>query len=121
MSNFFFFDTYALIEIIRGSPAYKRFESVLGMTTIFNLAELNYILKKEMAKEKADWYTQIYGSFLIETTLEDIKTAMDFKTKNRQFSIPDAVGYTMAKKNKALFLTGDGEFEGLEEVEYIKK
>ncbi len=113
MNNFFFFDTYAFIEVIRGNPNYKRFENALVITTIFHLAELNYILKKEMTKEKADWYTQMYGAFLVEVAVEDIKIAMDFKTKYRHFSIPDAVGYTMAKKHKALFLTGDSGFEGL--------
>ncbi|MBI4163979.1 MAG: PIN domain-containing protein [Candidatus Aenigmarchaeota archaeon] len=120
MSEIFFFDTYAFIETIRGNPKYESFESAAIITTIFNLAELNYILKKEMTKERADGYTQDYSVFLVEVTLEDIKTAMDFKTKNRKLSIPDAVGYIVAKKFGAKFVTGDGDFENLPNVEFIR-
>ncbi len=120
MNEIFFFDTYAFIEVIRGNPDYKRFESIPIITTIFNLAELNYIIKKEMSKEKADYYTQEYWVFVVEVALEDIKSAMDFKIKNKGFSIPDAVGYIVAKKYGAKFLTGDPGFKGLQSVEFVK-
>lgn len=120
MSELFFFDTYAFIEVIRGNANYKRFENVPIITTIFNMAELNYILKKEMSKEKADAYTQDYGTFLVDVNLDDIKAAMDLKTKHRNFSIPDAIGYIIAKKYGAKFLTGDGGFEHLPNVEFVK-
>ena len=120
MPEIFFFDTYAFIEVIRGNPNYKRFEPATIITTIFNLAELNYILRKEMSGEKADFYTEQYSVFKVDVTLEDIKTAMDFKTMHRSFSIPDAVGYFVAKKYGAKFVTGDHGFEGLPNVEFVK-
>ena len=120
MSELFFFDTYAFIEVIRGNTNYKKFENVSIITTIFNLAELNYILKKEMSKERADAYTQDYGIFLAEVNLEDIKVAMDLKIKHRDFSIPDAIGYIIAKKYGAKFLTGDKGFKDLPNVEFVK-
>ena len=120
MSDLYFFDTYAFIEIIRGNPNYRRFESASVVTTIFNLAELNYVLKKEMNKDRVDYYTQEYWIFLVEVALEDIKSAMDFKTKNRDFSIPDSIGYIVAKRLGAKFLTGDGGFKNLPYVEFVK-
>ncbi len=120
MSEIFFFDTYAFIEVIRGNINYEKFENALGVTTVFNLAELNYILKKEMSKEKADSYIDAYSIFLIETGLQDVKNAMDFKTKNREVSIPDAIGYTIAKRLGIKFLTGDQYFENLSGVEFVK-
>ena len=120
MSEVFFFDTYAFIEIIRGSQSYKKFESVSIITTIFNMAELNYILKKEMSKEKADAYIQDYGIFLVDVNLDDIKAAMDLKTKHRDFSIPDVIGYIIARKYGAKFLTGDGGFKDFPNVEFVK-
>ena len=120
MTEIFFFDTYAFIEIIRGNTNYKKFEDVPIITTVFNLAELNYILKKEMNKERADSYTEDYSIFLVEVTLEDVKTSMDFKTKSRGLSIPDCIGYTIAKKFGAKFLTGDSGFEKLPNVEFVK-
>ncbi len=38
----YFFDTYAFFEIIRGNPGYRKYAEVQAITTIFNLAELNY-------------------------------------------------------------------------------
>jgi len=117
----FFFDTYAFIEVIRGNPSYKKFENVPVITTIFNIAELSYILKKEMSKEKADEYAEQYNAFVVAVTIEDIKNATDFKIKNREFSLPDAVGYTVAKKYGAKFLTGDEDFKNMSDVEFVKK
>ncbi len=117
----YFFDTYAFFEIIRGNPGYEKYKNVLAATTIFNLAELNYNLKKEIDEKKADELTEKYKSFLIEVHLEDIKKAMSFKKKYKFFSIPDAVGYIIAKRINAKFLTGDEGFRGFESVELVKK
>ena len=56
----FFFDTYAFFEIIRGNPKYDKYKEVNVATTIFNLAELNYNLKKEMKDEMANEFTEKY-------------------------------------------------------------
>ena len=120
-SNLFFFDTYAFIEVIRGNPAYKRFENVPIITTILNIAELNYILKKEMSKEKADGYADQYSIYIVDITVEDIKNATDLKIKNRNFSLPDAIGYIIAEKHDARFLTGDEDFKNMSNVEFVKK
>ncbi|MFO8016080.1 MAG: PIN domain-containing protein [Candidatus Woesearchaeota archaeon] len=115
-----FFDTYAFFEIIRGNPEYKRYEEAIALTSIFNLAELNYGLKKEFDKKTADKYTDKYTPFLVETNTENIKEAMSLKLNNKKISIPDAVGYTLAKKFGVKFLTGDKEFENMPHVEFVK-
>ncbi len=116
----YFFDTYAFFEIIKGSPKYKAYADNEAVTTLFNLAELNYGLKKEMSKELSDQYTTKYHPYAVDATIEDIKNAMDLKTMKRKLSIPDAVGYTMAKRLNVKFLTGDSDFEGMENVEFVK-
>ncbi len=117
----YFFDTYAFIEIIRGNEKYKLYSNANIITTIFNLAELNYNLKKEMTKEKADKYTKDYFDFIVEISFEDLKEAMDLKIKNKDFSIPDVIGYVIAKKHKVKFLTGDEGFRNFDNVEFVKK
>jgi len=117
----FFFDTYAFFEIIRGNPKYERYRNVIAITTIFNLAELNYNLKKEMKDELADEFTEKYKNYLIEVEVDDIKTAMSFKNKNKQLSIPDAIGYIIANRLNIKFLTGDEGFRNLDNVEFVKK
>lgn len=120
MDNLFFFDTYAFFEIINGNPNYKRYEEVNAITSIFNLAELNYGLKKEKDKKIADEITEKYRVFLVDVTLDDVKEAMNLKIKNKCLSIPDAIGYIVAQKNNALFLTGDKEFNDMAGVEFVK-
>jgi len=120
MGEIYFFDTYAFFEIIHGNSNYKKYEEANVITTIFNLAELNYGLKKEKNKEIADEITEKYRVFLVDVTLDDIKEAMNLKLKNKQLSIPDVVGYVISKKFNAKFLTGDKEFKNMANVEFIK-
>ena len=120
MSETFFFDTYAIFEIIKGNPKYGPYTTSRIVTTIFNLAELNRNLKKERDKKVADEYTDKYFEFIIDVTLEDIKNAMDLKITKKKLSIPDAIGYTVAKRLGIKFLTGDNDFEGMEDVEFVK-
>ncbi|MBI2148902.1 PIN domain-containing protein [Candidatus Woesearchaeota archaeon] len=121
MPDTYFFDTYAIFEIIGGNPKYHFYINSIPITTIFNLAELNYNLKKEMEKYKADIITEKYWECLEEVYIEDIKKAMDLKTKYRNLSIPDVIGYVVAKRLGIKFLTGDEAFRNMENVEFIKK
>ena len=121
MTETYFFGTYALFELIRGKPKYEKYINCKGILTIFNLAELNYNLKKEMTKKQADDYINKYKDFLVTVTLNDIQEAMDPKTKRRNLSIPDAIGYTIAKRFQVKFLTGDSDFIDLSNVEFVQK
>ena len=117
----YFFDTYAYFEIVRGNPKYKKYEDSIAVTTIFNLAELNYGLKKEISKELADDITDRYADHVMDVHNEIIKEAMDLKHRNKNLSIPDAVGYTVAKKLNIKFLTGDDDFKDFDNVEFVRK
>ena len=110
----FYFDTYAFIEIINGSESYLPYEEVLGVTTIFNLAELNWCLKKKVSESIADELTEKYKGLLVEVTVNDVKRAMSFRRMHKGISIPDAIGYTVAKKMNVKFLTGDEGFKDSE-------
>ena len=116
----YFFDTYAFFEIINGNPKYKIYVDCDVTTTIFNLAELNYGLKKKMSKELSDKYTNNYYQYVVEVSIDDIKNAMDFKMIHKKLSIPDVVGYTLAKRLGIKFLTGDTGFEDMDNVEFVK-
>jgi len=45
---------------------------------------------------------------------------MKYKFKNQKLSFIDCIGYILAKKHKAKFLTGDEKFKGKENVEFVK-
>jgi len=120
MNNYFFLDTYAIFEFLSGNPNYTKYKKARHTLTIFNLIELNYNLKKEISKSKADKITSDYYPLATNILLEDIISAMDLKSKNRKLSAPDCIGYTVAKRLGAKFLTGDKAFENIQGVEFVK-
>ncbi len=119
--NKYFFDSYALFEIAYGNEKFKSYAEVGGLTTLFNIAELNYGLKKEKSALEADMITDKFRSNTIKVLWQDIKEAMDIKIKHKKMSIPDVIGYTVAKRLSIKFLTGDSDFKDFENVEFVKK
>lgn len=118
-----FYDTYAILEIIKGNPNYKAYLKDVGIvTTKLNLMELYYRLYVLHGIETAEIYYQKYKPFVIEVSDSLIKKAMVFKAenKNKDLSYVDCIGYIYAKENKIKFLTGDKQFEGMENVEFAK-
>jgi predicted nucleic acid-binding protein len=118
--NSYFFDTYSFFEVLKGNPSYAKYNDSAIATTIFHLAELNFCLKKRAEPAFADRLVDSYRSCLIEVTLEDVKSAMGFKLNHKNMSIPDAIGYVVAKRLGVLLVTGDDHFKGLGNVEFVK-
>ena len=118
----YFFDTYALRELIKGGANYKPFVDTIIIVTIFNLMELHYGLLKDHTKEIADHYFDYFRKFAIPVDDETIKQAYEFRYKHKKsnLSYVDCIGYTVARMQNISFLTGDKEFEGIEGVEFVK-
>lgn len=118
----YFFDTYAMFEMIHGNRNYLPYKNALAITTKLNLMELHYRILMLYGREYAE---KAYNKFLeitIELTDDIIKQANEFKLKNRKkkLSYVDCVGYVLARINRAKFLTGDKEFEKIDDVEFVK-
>ena len=122
----YYADTYALVEILRGSPAYERYAGEELVTSEFNLLELAYALTRDYGREKAVKILRITRAFvtIVQPTDEDYAEAsalrMELKKQNKNLSLIDTLGYVLAKRLKILFLTGDREFKDLDGVEYVK-
>ena len=118
----YFFDTYAIIEIIKENKAYSRYSKELIITSILNFGELYYALLKDFNEIIANEWRRILEQTLLSIDTNVIVKAMIFKYENRNknFSFIDCVGYVLAKENNLIFLTGDKEFEDLEGVEFVK-
>ena len=119
----FFFDTYALYEIIEGGENYKRYtKSIVIVTTKLNLMELFYGLLIRYDEKTANNFYEKFLSYC--TGIEDniIKKAMIFRAlnKKRNLSYIDCIGYILAKQRNVKFLTGDKEFENMDNVEFVK-
>ena len=119
----YFFDTYAIIEILKGNPNYEHYVEVDYVITQLNLIELHYYMLRTFGEKDAEM-----------TLAKALKNAADFgedviaaankfryKNKSKEFSTADCIGYAYALKNSLLFVTGDKEFEGLPGVDFVKK
>lgn len=118
----YFFDSYAIAELIHGNPNYENFADEPVVITIFNLAEIYSIALKNYDDEKADEIYDEYSKFVVEIPDSVLKEAVKFRKtyKRRDLSYTDCIGYLYAIKNNMKFLTGDKEFEGLKGVEFVK-
>ncbi len=119
----YFFDTYAFYELIKGNPNYKKYEKEITLiTTKLNLMELHYGLLRDEGEEIAEVYYEKFLKFCVEIDDNTIKTANTFRLKNykRKLSYVDCLGYILAKKFNAKFLTGDEQFKDFENVEFVK-
>ena len=117
-----FFDTYALYEIVKGNPDYSSYLDEKGFTTIFHLAEFYYAILREYGADMAEELYFEFHEFAQPVDDEIIIEAMQFRFKNKKkkLSYADSIGYIYAEKHKIKFVTGDKEFEGLPNTEFIK-
>ena len=117
----YFFDAYAVIEIIKGNLNYTPYLDVEPIINNFTFAELCYYWFREKEINAED-YVYKYSKSIVSVKPEWIIEAMKLRVelKNRNVSVPDCVGYIMAKNLGIKFLTGDKEFEHFDNVEFIK-
>lgn len=116
----YFFDTYAILEIINGTKSYEPYINSGVILTKLNLFELFCSLLKLHTKEKAIYYLQQYSQFVVDFDEHDIEAAAEVKLKNKSLSMTDCIGYIVALKNNVKFLTGDKGFKDVPNVEFAK-
>ena len=118
----YFLDSYALIEIIKENQNYKKFQETLNFTSLMNLLEIHYIISKDFGPKKADEIINKFKKILIDINIQDIEEASRFRIKNikKGFSYVDCLGYSISINRGLVFVTGDKEFENLENVEFVK-
>lgn len=121
MTSKFLFDTYAIMEVIDGNEDYFDYLDCEVVINTFIFSELCYVLFRDKARNAKE-YLKKYSKHISSVKSEWIEEAMQFrlKWKDRRVSITDCVSYIMAKKMGLKFLTGDKEFEGLDNVEFVK-
>ncbi|MFH1408423.1 MAG: PIN domain-containing protein [Nanoarchaeota archaeon] len=118
----FFFDTHALIELVKANPYYRKYGEALILTSQHNLIEFYYSLIHDFDEKTAK---AVYYHFkeCVQVVSDDINfEAMEMKKKckKRNLSYVDCIGYISAKQQNIKFLTGDKEFEHMQNVEFVK-
>ena len=122
LKSSYFWDTYAVIELLEGNPNYEEYSKEKIVITVFNLVEIYYYALREYSELEANEIYERYKLFVVKISDSILKQAMAFrkKYKKRDFSYADCVGYIYSLKNKIKFLTGDEGFKGMKNVEFVK-
>ena len=124
MTNQFVFDTYALIELLEGNPAYLKYADAAMVINEFIFAEYCYVTLRRYVDypSEADKKARSVMKVIAALSREGIVDAMKFRFSNRKkdMSTTDCVSYIQAQKLGIPFLTGDSAFEGITGVEFVK-
>ncbi len=118
----YFWDSYAVAELISGNKNYAKYADEPVVITLFNLAEIYWFALNEYGEEKADNIYDKFKNSVVEISDDIFKGAIKFrkKHKSKDLSYADCIGYFYTIKNNMKFLTGDKEFQGLENVEFVR-
>ncbi|MEK6952410.1 MAG: PIN domain-containing protein [Nanoarchaeota archaeon] len=118
----YFFDSYAIIELIKGNSNYARYVSEEVVITIFNLAEIYWAALNELNEKEAEEIYNQYKLNVIDIDDDILKEAIKFRkiNKKKDLSYTDCIGYIYALRKNLKFLTGDKEFEEMDNVEFVK-
>ncbi len=120
--NTYFFDTYAIMEVLVGNENYRDYAGKYIVLTKLNIFEMYYIVLRDFGENKAkEAFDRYYGS-AVDYGPEVIKEAAEFRLENKKknLSMTDCIGYIISKKLRIRFLTGDKEFERMKNVEFVK-
>ncbi len=122
VDTLYFFDSYALIELIKGNENYKKYTLAGMLFTKLNLYEVYYALLRLDGAEQANSFLYAYSDYIIDYDEIVIADAAHFRFQyaKKNMSMVDVIGYTIAKRWNVKFLTGDQQFADLENVEYVK-
>jgi predicted nucleic acid-binding protein len=116
----FFFDTYAIIEMIKSNQNYMKYRMMPVLTSIMNYGEFYYWTLKHNENPGRLLATLKRTMLVIEEGDMNEAVEFRFKNKHRKLSYVDCIGYAMAKRRELIFLTGDNQFRDLPNVEFVK-
>ncbi len=119
----YFFDTYAVLEIMQNSKNYEKYKGEIITTSILNMAEIYYFLLRTQDQKTADFLIKRMDFRLVNVIRLDIAleaSKLRFENKKEDISYIDCIGYCIAKSMNLKFLTGDEKFRDKVNVEFVK-
>ncbi len=116
-------DTYALVEIYDGNPAFAGLLNEKVIITDITMAEFYADIYRKDNIQTADYWHRKLSTLCRpvsrEILLKAVKFRLDHKKENLSFF--DCVGYLFAVENKMTFVTGDKEFKEKPNVQFMPK
>jgi predicted nucleic acid-binding protein len=117
----YFFDSYAIIEIINQEESYLRFKRATIITNSLHLAEVYFCILRNYNEKTANyWISNLDIVFLDITPEIAVKASkLKYKHKKSKLSYADCIGYVTAIENNMKFVTGDKQMKGMKGVEFV--
>ena len=118
----YFFDSYAIIELLEKAPNFYKYIDQTLIFTVLNVIEVTQFFLSKFGEAKAKEVCSQISKFAVEILDEDILRAVTFREehKKKSLSYADCLGYTFAKSHNLIFLTGDDAFKDMTNVEFVK-
>ena len=118
----YFFDSYALIEILQSNPSFEKYNAEEVHITVLNLIEVVYYFMQHLGEQKATVVCNKLRAKELDISNDVILSAVRFRNENKKKSLSyaDCIGYIYAKMHNLVFLTGDDAFKNMPNVEFRK-
>ena len=121
----YFADSYALIEMLKGNSGYLPFSGEQLLTTEFNVCEVAFAVCRDYPRTANATIAFLRSVVtVVETDDEDYCSGAFFRRETTgnglKLSMIDCIGYSVAKRLRVPFLTGDREFKDLEDVKFVR-
>jgi predicted nucleic acid-binding protein len=115
-------DTYALVEIQEGNPAFVDLFHGSFVVTDITLAEFYGVLYRRMGQQTADYWRRKIEPFVVDVSRDMLIVATKYRIDNNKedLSFVDCVGYMYSIENGIPFVTGDKAFKNKKGVRFIK-
>ncbi len=115
-------DTYALVEILEGNPAYERIRHEEFVIADPTLAEFYALLCKKPNEKTAKYWLERFRPYSRPAGLDVWIEAVRYRAAHRSenLSIFDCLGYAFSRANGFRFVTGDKEFRAVEGMEFVE-
>ena len=122
MTEVYFFDSYAVMEILKGNTSYDKYKKNGIILTKLNLFEIYHSIIFQFDEGMAEKVYGMYSPHVVDFSDDVIKNAAKFRLRHmkKRLSMADCIGYVFSLKAGVKFLTGDREFEKFENVEFVK-
>ncbi|HLD76229.1 MAG TPA: PIN domain-containing protein [Candidatus Norongarragalinales archaeon] len=107
--------------MIRADPHYAEFMEEPVITSATNLAEVLYYALRTGQEKAYETAMQRLNPDLLDTNRRDWENAarIKFEYREKKLSLVDGLGYVLAEKNRLQFLTGDRQFEKMQNVKWV--
>ena len=80
----YFFDTYAVIELLEGNQKYDIYAQEPVTITIFNLAEIYWTVLNKLGESQAEEVYENYRSAVVEIDDDTLKEAIKFRKLHKK-------------------------------------